>query len=165
MPFKPVILWTDALLFLLLAAAIGFWLHMRSRPHLLQPWRNLVQSRQAMGSLVFLGFFIAVGLLDSVHFRPRLSQPDAAQESRYAVQTLSVVDVLVGPLRTRTEKTYSAPLATQLFSKETADRKDLLGTAGNATVFQGNRRASRWRPRTNLSAVNVWRRASFRSPD
>ncbi len=121
MPFKPVILWTDALLFLLLAAAIGFWLHMRSRPHLLQPWRNLVQSRQAMGSLVFLGFFIAVGLLDSVHFRTRLSQPDAAHESRYAVQTLSVLDVLVGPLRMRTEKTYSAPLATQLFSKETVE--------------------------------------------
>ena len=121
MPFKPVIVWTDALLFLLLAAAIGFWLQMRSRPHLLQPWRNLVQSRQAMGSLVFLGFFIAVGLLDSVHFRTRLSQPDAAHESRYAVQTLSVLDVLVGPLRMRTEKTYSAPLATQLFSKETVE--------------------------------------------
>ena len=121
MPFKPVILWTDGLLFALLAAAIGFWLHTRTRPHLLQPWRNLAQSPQAMGSLVFLGFFIAVGLLDSMHFRPRLAQPDAAQESRYAVQTLSVLDVLVGPLRTQTEKTYSAPLATHLFAKETVE--------------------------------------------
>ncbi len=124
MPFKPVILWTDALLFLLLAAAIGFWLHVRTRPHLLQPWRNLAQSKQAMGSLVFLGFFIAVGLLDSMHFRPRLAQPDAALESRYAVQTLSVLDVLVGPLRTQTEKTYSAPFATHLFAKETVELPD-----------------------------------------
>ncbi len=125
MPFKPVILWTDALLFLLVAAAIGFWLQARSRPHLLRPWRNLSHSRQAMGSLVFLGFFVVVGLLDSMHFRPQLAQPDVAQESRYAAQTFSLLDVLVGTLRTQTEKTYSAPLATHLFSKETIDVPDV----------------------------------------
>ena len=124
MPFKPVILWTDALLFLQVAAAIALWLHVRSRPHLLQPWRNLSRSKQAMMASVFLGFFVLVGVLDSMHFRPRLSQEGGAQQGHYAVQTLSVFDVLAGPLRTRTEKTYSAPLATHLFAKETVEGAD-----------------------------------------
>jgi len=121
MPFKPVVLWTDALLFLLIAAAIGLWLHVRSRPHLRQPWRNLARSKQAMTAAVFLGFFVVVGVLDSMHFRPRLSQQDPGQQEHFAVQTLSLLDVLAGPLRTRTEKTYSAPLATHLFAKETIE--------------------------------------------
>ncbi|MGD8477379.1 MAG: ABC transporter permease, partial [Burkholderiales bacterium] len=121
MPFRPVLLWTDDLLFLLIGAAIALWFHMRSRPHLLQPWRNLVRSKQAMMASVFLGFFLVVGVLDSMHFRPRLAQPDAAEQSRYAAQTLSVLDVILGPLRTQTEKTYSAPLATHLFAKETVE--------------------------------------------
>jgi len=124
MPFKPVILWTDALLFLQVAAAIALWLYVRSRPHLLQPWRNLAQSKQAMMASVFLGFFVLVGVLDSMHFRPRLSEEVGAQQDHYAVQTLSVFDVLAGTLRTRTEKTYSAPLATHLFAKETVESPD-----------------------------------------
>ena len=121
MPFKPVILWTDALLFLLVGTVVAFWLHARKRPHLLRPWRNLMRSRQGMAALVFIAFFVAVGLLDSVHFRARLAAVDASQQSRFSVQTLSLLDAMVGPLRTQTEKTYSAPLATHLFAKETVE--------------------------------------------
>lgn len=124
MPFKPVVLWTDGLLFLQIGAAIALWLHVRSRPHLRQPWRNLARNKQAMMASVFLGFFVLVGVLDSMHFRPRLSGTDGAQPGHYAVQTLSVFDVLAGPLRTQNEKTYSAPLATHLFSKETIESSD-----------------------------------------
>ena len=121
MPFKPVILWTDALLFLLVASTIAFWLYVRGRPHLRRPWRNLAQSAQGMAALVFIALFVSIGLLDSVHFRERISGGDAGQQERFAVQTLSVLDAIVGPLRTQTEKTYSAPLATHLFSKETVE--------------------------------------------
>ena len=124
MPFKPVVLWTDALLFALLASAIAFWWHARARPHLLRPWRKLSGSSQGMASLVFIGFFVVVGLLDSVHFRERISGGNSSQQARFAVQTHSLLDAMVGPLRTRTEKTYSAPLATQLFAKETVELAD-----------------------------------------
>ena len=119
MPFKPVILWTDALLFLLVAGAVLFFFYVRGRAHLRRPWRNLAQSKQGMAALVFIAFFVGVGLLDSVHFRARLDGSDSAQQERFSVQTQSLLDVISGPLRTRTEKTYSAPLATHLFSKET----------------------------------------------
>ena len=37
---------------------------------------------------------------------------------------MSVLDIIAAPLRTRQEKTYSAPLATQLFAKETVELPD-----------------------------------------
>ncbi len=131
MPFKVVILWTDALLFLLIAAVITFCIVVRARPHLSQPWRYVAHSKQGMAALVILGFFLVVGVLDSLHFRPRLAVTDATQRVTFAVQTLSVLDVVAAPLRTRTEKTYSAPLATHLFAKETVDLPD----GGQARIF------------------------------
>jgi peptide/nickel transport system permease protein len=42
----------------------------------------------------------------------------------YAVEVLSVLDVLAGPLRTRVEKTYSAPFATHLYTRENIEQAD-----------------------------------------
>lgn len=131
MPFKIVILWTDAILFLLIAIVVAFCFYARTRPHMSQPWRYVVQSKQGMAALVFLAFFLVVGVLDSLHFRPRLTVTHETQRATFAVQTLSVMDVIATPLRTRTEKTYSAPLATHLFAKETVE----LPGGGRARVF------------------------------
>ena len=131
MPFRPVILWTDAILFLLIAIVVIFCVYVRARPHLAQPWRYVVRSKQGMVALVFLGFFLVVGALDSLHIRPRIAVSDPTQPAAFAVKTLSVLDVIATPLRIRTEKTYSAPLATHLFSKETVDLPD----GGQARVF------------------------------
>lgn len=131
MPFKVVILWTDALLFLLIASVIAFYIFVRVRPHLSQPWRYVAHSKQGMAALVFLVFFLVVGLLDSLHFRPRLAVTGETETRGFAVQTFSVLDVIAAPLRTRTEKTYSAPLATHLFAKETVE----LPGGGRARVF------------------------------
>jgi peptide/nickel transport system permease protein len=123
MPFKPVILWTDALIFLLVAVLIAFVWYVRSREHLLQPWRKVAQSRTGMTAAVILLSFVAIGLLDSLHFRPRLHSTGLVQQN-FSVETLSVLDVIAKHLRTRTEKTYSAPLATHLFSRETVELPD-----------------------------------------
>jgi len=131
MPFKIVILWTDAILFLLIGIVVAFCFYARARPHMSQPWRYVIHSKQGMAALVFLAFFLVVGVLDSLHFRPRLSGTDETQRATFAVQTLSALDVVATPLRTRTEKTYSAPLATHLFAKETVE----LPGGGQARVF------------------------------
>ena len=39
----------------------------------------------------------------------------------HGVEVLSLLDSVVGPLRQRPEKTYSAPLATHLYAKETSE--------------------------------------------
>ena len=119
MPFKPVILWTDALVFVLVAAALLFAWYVRRHEHLLAPWRRVARSASGMLALTVLSMYIAVGLLDSLHYRPAL--PDREGRRFYAIEVLSALDAIVGQLRTGREKTYSAPLATHLYAKETIE--------------------------------------------
>jgi len=124
MPFQPVILWTDRLVFLLVAVIIAAVWYIRGQPHLLAPWRKVARSRYGMCSLVVLLVFVAIGLLDSLHYRPRLEQPGGKGPANFAVEVRSVFDVLVDPLGKRPERTYSAPLAAFAFAKETIERPD-----------------------------------------
>lgn len=117
MSFMPVILWSDALVFLLLAAGIASAWFIRQREHLLLPWRRVAQSSVAMVSLLVLSLFLAVGLLDTLHYRAALPEQNNG-ESVYSPEVLSVFDKLVEPLRARTEKTYSEPFAITLYAKE-----------------------------------------------
>jgi len=111
--FMPVILWSDALVFVLLAAcAAGAW-YVRRHEHLLLPWRRVAGSSVAMVSLLVLSLFLLVGLLDTLHYRVVLKEGGA-----YSPEVLSAFDKLVEPLRLHTEKTYSAPLALTLYAKE-----------------------------------------------
>jgi len=117
MSFIPVILWSDALVFLLIAACIVATVYVRKREHLLLPWRRVAQSSMAMVSLLVLSLFLLVGLLDTLHFRIALPQSNNG-EKVYSPEVLSVFDKVVEPLRTHTEKTYSAPFALTLYAKE-----------------------------------------------
>jgi peptide/nickel transport system permease protein len=115
----PVLLATDVLLWFLVAAAVVYFLYCRRRAHLAAPWLRVLQSRAALASLVVLAAFAIVGLLDSLHFRPRLSGADA-----YSNEVLSVLDTGLAHLRANREKTYSAPFATRLYAKEQIETVD-----------------------------------------
>ncbi|HVY05683.1 MAG TPA: ABC transporter permease [Burkholderiales bacterium] len=121
--FKPVILTTDALIFVLIAVVIGSAWYISRHEHLLAPWKKVGHSRSGMIAAVILLAFVTVGLLDSLHFRPRLPGGEAGKPN-YAVDVMSVFDLIAQPLRDKKEKTYSAPLATNLFSKETVELPD-----------------------------------------
>ena len=117
MSFMPVILWSDALVFLLVVGCVaGAW-YVRQREHLLLPWRRVARSGVAMVSLLVLSLFFFVGLLDTLHYRAALPQQNNG-ETVYAPEVLSVFDNLVAPLRLHNEKTYSAPFALTLYAKE-----------------------------------------------
>jgi len=124
MPFKPVIFWTDALIFVLVAVIIVSAWYVRGQEHLRAPWRKVARSRYGMCSLVILSIFVAIGLLDSLHYRPRLEVRSPEGKTAYAVEVRSVFDALVAPLGRRFEKTYSAPFAAYSYSKETIERPD-----------------------------------------
>jgi len=119
MNFVPAILWSDALVFLLLVAASAIAWYVRQHEHLLLPWRRVAQNATAMVSLLVLSLFLIVGLLDSLHYRAALPQKNSGA-TVYSPEVLSAFDKLVEPLRTHTEKTYSAPLAVMLYAKETS---------------------------------------------
>lgn len=124
MSFKPVVLWTDALVYLLVAVVLVLVWHIRRNEYLLAPWRRVGHSASGMAALTVLVFFIVIGLLDTVHFRPATGSGNgngAVQETAYSVEVLSLLDIIAGPLRTRVEKTYSAPFAAHLYARETVD--------------------------------------------
>ncbi|QCW83417.1 ABC transporter permease [Methylotuvimicrobium buryatense] len=102
-----VVLWTDALIFVLLIGMIVLSVYMLRNPRMTRPLRQIGTSKTGMVSLTVLLFFVAVGLLDSMHFHSKDSN-----------EIVSVLDQWLSPIRLHGEKTYSAPFAAHLFGKE-----------------------------------------------
>lgn len=120
MGLQIVVLWSDMLIWLLVACGLGLGLLIAKSPPLLAAWRRVGANRVGIASATVLLGFIVIGLLDSLHYRLALeSKPD--QKAIYAIEVLSALDALAMPLRTRNEKTYSEPFATRLYAKETID--------------------------------------------
>ena len=119
MPFAPLVLATDALLWALVAAVVFYAWYCQRRPHLAAPWKRVFQSRAAIITSVVLACYTAIGLADSLHFRLKLEGGKA-----YSPEVLSVLDLALSGLRERREKTYSAPLATRLYAKEQIELAD-----------------------------------------
>jgi peptide/nickel transport system permease protein len=118
---KLVFLATDIVLYLLLAAIALYTWHARRTPTLRQTWRTVVRDPAAMSASVILGTFLLVSELDSIHFRPLLPPAPGASASAapaYSTRTLSLLDALLAGRRESGEKTYSIPLGTHQFSKE-----------------------------------------------
>ena len=121
MDFKFVILWTDALIYLLVAVIIAFIFYARGKEPLRAPWRQVGRSRQAMAALVVLLAYVSIGLLDSIHFRTALANDTQGGDIHYSSEVSSLLDKVLQPLRDHAEKTYSEPFATHLYSKETVE--------------------------------------------
>ena len=119
----PYVLPTDALVWLLVAVAVAYGFYCRGHPHLAVPWSRVFQSPAAMASSVVLCAYLAIGLADSLHFRPQLEQK-AGDKAAYSTEILSLLDTGLAQLRGRGEKTYSAPLATRSYAKEQIELPD-----------------------------------------
>jgi peptide/nickel transport system permease protein len=124
MPILPVILWTDALVFILLGVTIGLGIYVSRREPLRASWRQICQQPVAIGALVILLAYVAIGLVDSVHYKRRLPQTEAGQAVQYSPEVVSLLDLMTDQLRKNVERTYSAPLSTHAYAKETVEMPD-----------------------------------------
>ncbi len=104
-----IILWTDGLIYLLITVMLALGWHLRGKEHIKRPLQKIAGSKIAIVSLVVLLFFVLIGLLDSVHFKPKNDKKN---------EIISMLDDWATPLREHGEKTYSAPFAFTLYSKE-----------------------------------------------
>ena len=97
-------------------------------------WRNAARQIRrnwiAIVCLFILLGYLLIGVLDSVRWRdPLFNQEGNLTRSEngrviYKPRSLSLLDRLCTPLRERSEKTYSAPLATHLYAKTTIQTPD-----------------------------------------
>lgn len=118
---KLAVLWTDAFIWSAVLGALLYVWHVTRNTALKNVWSSVLRTPSAAAAGVILAAFIVVGLLDSIHYRPPLTQLEGAEssETRYAPIARSLLDdVLESANLAKVERTYSAPLALHLFFKE-----------------------------------------------
>ncbi len=126
----PVILATDLIIFFLVGAILYFAIASRKEGTLKSVRRELGKNRLAFACMVFLAFYVSVALLDSVRYRDAVTGDDGASAVSedggviYSPEALSLLDRMLSGMRTRTEKTYSAPFATHSYAKESTEGPD-----------------------------------------
>lgn len=118
-------LWTDILLWLVSLFAVSYVYFIRKSTQLSLKWRQVFISKIAVVSFIIFIFYLSIALLDSIHFKD-------------GVKIYSALDNVLEHSYKNGEKTYSAPLDYQLFSKEyledgTRGRKHLKYAANNIT--------------------------------
>jgi peptide/nickel transport system permease protein len=123
-----VVYWTDLLVYALLLGVAWVSWRARQRQDIRRAWAYVLQSRVAMAAAVVLSAYLLIAVLDSIHYRL-----DAGAGAR----VVSVFDTLVQTLREQQEKTYSAPFATHLYTKENIDLPDGSETRGYPRLRHG----------------------------
>ncbi len=93
---KLVFLWTDILFWLLIAMTLFIIFTPKPR-HIKQAWSHVWQSKLAMSTVVIVMFYIAITLLDSLHFRPHNGD------------VKSLLDLILSPLDQILVTSYSSP--------------------------------------------------------
>jgi peptide/nickel transport system permease protein len=118
---KLVFLATDIALYGLIVAIAFYVWHALRTPTLRQTWRGVLHDPVAMSAAVVLLVFLAIAALDSMHFRallPPAAGAAADAPPAYSTRTLSVLDQILASPREAREKSYSVPLGTHQFAKE-----------------------------------------------
>lgn len=121
---KPVVLWSDWLIFLLVISLAVFFITLMRDPMSRARWRTVFESRVSMASLVVIVFYVGIALLDSLHYREPLPTTDEQETVHYHQEVRSLLDFVLYDLRTRDEKTYSEPFARYSFAKENMQYDD-----------------------------------------
>src|SRR5882762_10197731 len=136
LPIMPVVLWSDALVYLLVAVILVFAWHVRRHEHLLAPWRKVAQSRSGMVAAVVLAVFAAVS-------------PALGGWRRWRQ----------GQLRCRDAVAVRRGGGTPAHQAG----KDLLRAAGDPFVRQGDGGTAGWQAGAAFSPADIRRRPSRRS--
>ncbi|MEY2776714.1 MAG: Glutathione transport system permease protein GsiD [Pseudomonadota bacterium] len=118
---KLTLLTTDLFIYALLLALVVYIRQVWRSPELSSNWRLVFQRPVGMASALVLGFFLSVGLLDSIHFRLALPATSGGASAQYG-ETQSVLDLILRPIESARERSYSAPLSIQGFRKESFER-------------------------------------------
>jgi peptide/nickel transport system permease protein len=124
---KPLLLWSDAMIYLLVVALCLFFWRLQRDPQVRERWREVFGSRLGMITVTVILVYVGVALLDSLHFRRALDPIAGSADSEvfYKNTANSVLDEILVGMGDRFERTYSAPFA--LYSFEKQDMKDEQG--------------------------------------
>jgi peptide/nickel transport system permease protein len=136
---KFVLLWTDASMWALVAAFVAYGVVVARSPALAANWRKVFRDPAALCSSVVLVLCLAITLLDSVHYRPRLPPAAGVADAgpAYDARTRSLLDAALSDLVDAREATYSRPLSYVGFTKETIEVDGALQRVAPRLQFGG----------------------------
>ncbi len=115
---KFVLLWTDAVLYLMWAGLAVYVWKVKGSRNLQGTWLKVLRDPAALCSGIVLAVFALITAADSVHFR-RALPTEPGKTVFYATQTESLLDLAMARQIQMRETNYSAPLAYLGFNKET----------------------------------------------
>lgn len=134
MPGQLALLISDYLIWGMSLASGGVLLAGLRNPLQRQRWRAILSRSPAMASAILLLVYLAIALVDSIHFRPMLPATQSTPAGTasavitdpgtgdgtdlYAASEISLLDLLLTNIRLAEERSYSAPLAIYGYSKE-----------------------------------------------
>ncbi len=153
---KFVLLWTDAAMWLLAFAMVGYTLMVLRRPGLAANWKKVFRDAAALSSAVILLLCLGLTLLDSVHYRPLLPAAPGAEATgpAFDTRTRSLLDALLGRLVESREATYSRPLSYVGFTKESVEVNGVVQRVAPRLKFGG---AHLEDPQTQWPGDLAWR--------
>lgn len=110
------LLWTDMAVFALVISGVWAVCYSRKKEHLRRPWLKVMNNSVGVISLTVLLVFLLIGTLDSIRLEHHETLANG-QINEHA-EVVSVLDIILTPLRTKVEKTYSKPFAHLAYAKE-----------------------------------------------
>lgn len=117
------LLWTDQCFLGVLIISLIITLFSLRKAHTRQAFKRIFRRPLAVSAGIVLCFFLTIGVIDSIHLKS-----DSLTEIQSPMnQNDSLLDRVMAPLGASFEKTYSAPLALNLYSVETILVGDKVG--------------------------------------
>ena len=111
-----VFLLTD-IFFYIIIFSLGYYVYyVRKTEDILETWKHVFKSKTGIISIVVLAFFLLIAILDSIHFKEKIKNEKNDLIS-YSSEIKSVLDLILLPTYKNTEKSYSSPFSSNLYSK------------------------------------------------
>jgi len=109
---------TDIFFYMIVISIILYVNYVRKTPDIRETWSYVFRNKTGIISSVVLFFFISTALLDSIHFKEKLYDTEA-DKYVYTSEIKSLLDIILLPIHKNSEKSYSSPFSSHLYSKET----------------------------------------------
>ena len=109
---------TDVFFYIIFSSLILYIYYVGKTPDLKETWLYVFKNKTGIISAVVLSFFMMTALLDSIHIKDKVYNEDK-EEYIYSQEIKSILDIILLPIHKNTEKSYSSPFSSHLYSKET----------------------------------------------
>ena len=109
---------TDIFFYIIFFSLIIYINYVRKTPDIRETWSYVFKNKTGIISAVVLSFFMLTALLDSIHIKDKIYNEDR-NEYVYSQEINSILDIILLPISKNTEKSYSSPFSSHLYSKET----------------------------------------------